>query len=270
MKLPVVLVPLVKFCKVTVVKKGISLTLLNINAELSGNADWKRLQLSASLRQQQADSWLACSSAMERLALVHLPSRVALRRRLERKSKGQSGRKEGWREDERMEKLGAVGVCLSVWMCALHLRRCCLRVSADPRWSQNSTERISPLGEFSHGYSPDSRITWASARSAAARFMLRWNSHMNSYGSLERPVSVPPLISTSQPRKNRGENRLPHCKRCSLGFRGFRTTVSQVLSLVFSQLKVLLQKSAHLRKRSLKQKDELLTKKPKVAKKVTP
>lgn len=48
--LPVFLIPSLlsrNFCKVTVVRKRILLTLLNINAELSGNAGWKRLQLSA-------------------------------------------------------------------------------------------------------------------------------------------------------------------------------------------------------------------------------
>lgn len=34
----------------------------------------------------------------------------------------------------------------------LDLRRCCLRVSVDPRWSQNSTEHISPLGVFTHTF----------------------------------------------------------------------------------------------------------------------
>lgn len=41
---------------------------------------------------------------------------------------------------------------LCVCVCVLDLRRCCLCVSVDPRWSQNSTEHISPLGVFTHTF----------------------------------------------------------------------------------------------------------------------
>lgn len=52
-----------KFVKSLCSERDSRISLLNINAKLSRAAlnDWKRLRLSASMR-QQADSWLACSS----------------------------------------------------------------------------------------------------------------------------------------------------------------------------------------------------------------
>ena len=123
-------------------------------------------------------------------------------------------------KDTQVEACRCVCVCLCacvrVCVCVLDLRRCCLCVSVDPRWSQNSTEHISPLGVFTHTFrhtqifsvnSPDSRITWASARSAAARFLLHWNSQMNSYGGPERPVIAPSVISPLLHRTEREEKK---------------------------------------------------------------
>lgn len=90
-----------------------------------------------------------CSWSCERFSLVHLLLCVTPRRRHERKSQGQRGRKRKTeRKDEKIQKWRNVGLCVSARV--LDLGRCC--VSVDPRWSQNSTEHISPLGVFTHTF----------------------------------------------------------------------------------------------------------------------
>lgn len=59
--------------------------------------------------------------------------------------------KEEGRKDGKEKMHGDVGVCVSMCVCGTWGSVCvCVCVSADPRWSQNSTEHISPLGVFTH------------------------------------------------------------------------------------------------------------------------
>lgn len=128
-------------------------------------------------------------------------------------------------------------MCVCVSVCVSDLRRCCLCVSVDPRWSQNSTEHISPLGVFTHTFIHTQifsviLLTVGSpeppAHSAAARFLLHWNSQMNSYGSPERPVITSLVISTPGLKKKERKEEKKKTKHNSQAGTEFLQKVQQL------------------------------------------